>query len=61
MIFVLLSGAADANIVGINIKLLEIFIDRNAIADLQIIVFNYEVTPLKVTVWMVQNHVVSKL
>ena len=61
MIFVLLSGAADANIVGINIKWLEIFIDRNAIADLQIIVFNYEVTPLKITVRMMQNHVVSKL
>ena len=62
MSFVLLSGGAtDANIVGINIKWLEIFIDRNAIADLQIIVFNHKVTPLKVTVWMVQNDVVSKL
>ena len=62
MSFVLLGGGAtDANIVGINIKWLEIFIDRNAIADLQIIVFNHKVTPLQITVRMVQNDVVSKL
>jgi hypothetical protein len=49
------------NVVGVNVKTFEILIYTDTIADLQIIVFDYKITPLKVIVWVVENNVVSKL
>jgi hypothetical protein len=55
------ASGAYSDIVGIDIEGLKIFVDRNTVADLEVVVFNDKVTPLKIIIGVMKNDVVSEL
>ena len=53
--------AADPDITCINVEWFKVLVDGDAVADLQVIVFDNEVAPLQIIIGVVKHNIVSKL